>query len=196
MAVRAARAFLHLLCYKAGGCEVLPLGRQPSSIIWGVINTEGSSTAVACTDDSLLSLLPFFETEEEAEASLKADLDAAWPRLPRQRDDKGAASRLTDWENSDAAVKVLLTGTALQLNVWQALASTAPGDRFSYSELAGRVSRPTAVRAVASCVARNPVSLVIPCHRIVPSSGGVGNYRWGSSRKISLLEEEAQPALR
>ncbi|WDZ98451.1 bifunctional DNA-binding transcriptional regulator/O6-methylguanine-DNA methyltransferase Ada [Herbaspirillum sp. WKF16] len=82
-------------------------------------------------------------------------------------------------------------GTAFQQRVWQALREVPPGVTLSYSELAGRVGSPAAVRAVASACGSNEIALLIPCHRIVRLDGSPSGYRWGVERKKALLEKEA-----
>ena len=93
--------------------------------------------------------------------------DGAWPRLP-----------------------IDVRASAFQARVWSALREIAPGTTMSYAQLATAIGSPTAARAVARACATNPVALLIPCHRIVPSSGGVGGYRWKPERKRRLLEVE------
>jgi AraC family transcriptional regulator of adaptative response/methylated-DNA-[protein]-cysteine methyltransferase len=80
--------------------------------------------------------------------------------------------------------------TSFQWQVWTALAAIPYGDTRSYSDVATSIGRPSAVRAVARACATNPVALAIPCHRVVPSAGGTGGYRWGASRKKALLAAE------
>ncbi len=82
-------------------------------------------------------------------------------------------------------------GTAFQWKVWKALQAIPTGQTCTYSELAKAIGRPTAARAVARACATNPVAVVVPCHRVVPSAGGSGGYRWGSARKQALLRLEA-----
>ena len=84
-----------------------------------------------------------------------------------------------------------LKGTGFQLKVWEALLSIPPGEVASYGELARRIGRPTACRAVGSAVGDNPVSLLIPCHRVIQSTGAIGGYHWGPDRKAALLGWEA-----
>lgn len=81
-------------------------------------------------------------------------------------------------------------GTAFQLRVWKALQRIPRGTTLSYSEVAKRIGRPTAVRAVARACATNPVALVVPCHRVVREDGGLGGYRWGVKRKQAILDHE------
>lgn len=74
--------------------------------------------------------------------------------------------------------------------VWRALMSIPPGKTHTYTELAALIGQPTAARAVASACAANQLALLVPCHRIVPACGGVGQYRWGAERKQRLLQAE------
>lgn len=83
-----------------------------------------------------------------------------------------------------------LVGTDFQKHVWQKLAKVPWGKTLSYSELAKKVGRPNAIRAVASCCARNPIVFVVPCHRILHKSGGLGGYYFGLDMKRDLLERE------
>lgn len=80
--------------------------------------------------------------------------------------------------------------TAFQRRVWDWLRTVPSGTTYNYSEAAKAMGMPAAARAVARACATNPVALVIPCHRIVPKSGGVGGYRWNPNRKRQLLKLE------
>lgn len=80
--------------------------------------------------------------------------------------------------------------TPFQKTVWTALLRIPKGDTVTYSELARRIGRPRAVRAVASAVASNPLMILVPCHRVVPKSGGWGRYAWGARRKSLILRHE------
>ena len=83
-----------------------------------------------------------------------------------------------------------IRGTAFQQRVWQALREIPPGRTASYSEVAVSIGRPNAVRAVARACATNPVALIVPCHRVVRTDGGLSGYRWGPERKRKLLKSE------
>jgi AraC family transcriptional regulator of adaptative response/methylated-DNA-[protein]-cysteine methyltransferase len=84
-----------------------------------------------------------------------------------------------------------IRGTAFQQRVWQALQEIPPGTTLSYTELAARIGRPSASRAVASACAANTLAVAIPCHRVVRTDGSLSGYRWGVERKQALLEKEA-----
>jgi AraC family transcriptional regulator of adaptative response/methylated-DNA-[protein]-cysteine methyltransferase len=83
-----------------------------------------------------------------------------------------------------------LKGTVFQRQVWQALRQIPPGQTRSYSEIAAKMGKPKAYRAVARACAQNSVALLVPCHRVVGADGSLTGYRWGLERKRSLLEAE------
>jgi AraC family transcriptional regulator of adaptative response/methylated-DNA-[protein]-cysteine methyltransferase len=83
-------------------------------------------------------------------------------------------------------------GTAFQHRVWKALQAIPAGSTSTYSEVARRIGKPKAVRAVAGACAANPVAVAIPCHRVVKSDGGISGYRWGVERKRTFLERESK----
>lgn len=80
--------------------------------------------------------------------------------------------------------------TAFQIQVWEALKKIPIGTTVYYSDIACTIGQPTSVRAVARACATNPIALLVPCHRVVPKSGGLGGYRWGVDRKRALLALE------
>lgn len=87
-------------------------------------------------------------------------------------------------------VAIAPAGTAFQKAVWNELRKVRPGESLSYAELADRLGRPRAVRAVGQANAKNPLAIVVPCHRVVSSDGSLGGYAWGAQRKAFLLEHE------
>jgi AraC family transcriptional regulator of adaptative response/methylated-DNA-[protein]-cysteine methyltransferase len=94
----------------------------------------------------------------------------------------------TPAESSDnEPLPLLLAGTNFQLKVWEALLRVPSGGLCSYSDLAALMGRPTATRAVASAVAANHIAYLIPCHRVIRSMGGFGQYRWGAARKQAIV---------
>ncbi|GBD30293.1 Bifunctional transcriptional activator/DNA repair enzyme Ada [bacterium HR32] len=118
-----------------------------------------------------------------------------WREFPDARLHRDAR-RVGSWlraclEGRTADIPVDLRATPFQQKVWQALRKIRPGQRRTYAEVARGLGRPGAARAVARACAANPVALLIPCHRVVRSDGGLGGYRWGSERKRALLEQEA-----
>lgn len=107
---------------------------------------------------------------------------------------KGIVASLTRYFAGDATaldgIPVDPEGTEFQLRVWKALRKIPSGRTMSYAELARRIGSPKAVRAVALCNARNPIALVVPCHRVIGSDGSLTGYGGGLDRKRWLLEHE------
>jgi AraC family transcriptional regulator of adaptative response/methylated-DNA-[protein]-cysteine methyltransferase len=132
----------------------------------------------------------------EPDDALLGDLCRRFPRARVVADDAGLAATVqavVDFIEEPAAALALpldLRGTAFQLRVWEALRRIPPGETRSYGELAASIGAPRAVRAVARSCATNPVSLAVPCHRVVGSNGDLTGYRWGIPRKRALLERE------
>lgn len=103
------------------------------------------------------------------------------------------------WQDGRAAftVPLDLQGTEFQRAVWQALLGIAPGTTCSYGDIAQRIRRPGAVRAVGMANGRNPVALIVPCHRVIGRDGSLTGYAGGLARKSALLaHESAQQSLR
>ncbi|MED5574282.1 MAG: methylated-DNA--[protein]-cysteine S-methyltransferase, partial [Pseudomonadota bacterium] len=99
--------------------------------------------------------------------------------------------RFADRAFDGGELNVVLRGTPFQLEVWEGLLRIPSGEVISYEGLATSLGRPTAARAVASAVARNPVSWLVPCHRVLRNNGTITGYRWGPSKKRSMLAVES-----
>ena len=134
----------------------------------------------------------------DADAVLEAALLSEYPNAEIHRD----ASEISRWlkailSNLDGHERRLdlpldVEATAFQRQVWQELRRIPYGRTRSYSEVARAIGRPRAVRAVARACATNPVSIVVPCHRVVREDGNLAGYRWGLNRKAALIETEKQ----
>ena len=92
----------------------------------------------------------------------------------------------------ESSIPLVVSGTDLQRVVWNKLLEIPIGETWSYGQLAKKVQRPKAHRAVASAVGKNLHAVIIPCHRVIRSDGSIGKYRWGSEIKKQLLLTEAQ----
>lgn len=95
-----------------------------------------------------------------------------------------------DWESLDK-IKLHIKGSDFQLKVWQALLNIPMGQLSSYQNIANLISSPKASRAVGNAVGQNPIAYLIPCHRIIQSTGALGDYHWGHIRKTSMIGWEA-----
>ncbi len=123
------------------------------------------------------------------------DLVRRWPAARIYHDDRctaPTADRLFSPRNgsrdgAESGFHLFVKGTNFQVNVWRALLRVPEGSLISYKQLAQLTGNPAAVRATASAVGANPVSYLIPCHRILRSSGELGGYHWGVERKRALI---------
>lgn len=142
--------------------------------------------------DSGVCFIGFAEPDE----ALLGDLRRRFPRARIVADDAALADTVRAVLDFLAEPKQALDlpldlrGTAFQQRVWRALTAIPPGQTRTYAQVAETIGNPRAVRAVARSCATNPVSLAVPCHRVVGSDGKLTGYRWGVPRKQALLERE------
>ncbi len=177
------------------------LGMTPSAYRKGGAGITIFYSAVACPLGSLLVAV----TERgvcklslgDAPQPLFDDLAAEFGRAELIEDHEGVGywserviAYLEGWQPS-LDLPLDLRATAFQLKVWRELQAIPVGETRSYSEVAAAIGQPSASRAVAYACARNPVALVIPCHRVIRADRGLGGYRWGIERKRALLKAEA-----
>lgn len=150
---------------------------------------------VAFTDEGVCAV-ELGDDDATLERTLRADFSAgAIARAPERTN--AWVSAIVDQLRGRPAARAIpldVQGTAFQWKVWKALQRIPLGETRSYAEVARSIGKPKAVRAVASACARNPVAIVVPCHRVVKSTGETGEYRWGADRKARLLERERRPA--
>jgi AraC family transcriptional regulator of adaptative response/methylated-DNA-[protein]-cysteine methyltransferase len=136
------------------------------------------------------------DSDKPLEAFLKSEYPAADIRRDDARLERYVEELLRHLEGQGPHLDLPIDvqATAFQWRVWQELQAIPYGHTRSYREIARRIKRPSAVRAVARACATNPVALVVPCHRVVRSDGGLGGYRWGIERKAKLLAQERTAA--
>lgn len=140
-----------------------------------------------------------FLADDQDEDRLHLELQRSWPGASIQQDQAATAEpagRIDAALHRSTAhepIRLLLRGTNLQVQVWRALLAIPPGATTSYGALAAALGRPSATRAVAGAVARNPVAVLVPCHRVLRADGDLAGYRWGLARKTALLAAEHQP---
>ncbi len=131
----------------------------------------------------------------EESASLE-DMRRRWPKAKYVEDYAATAAtarRIFDsamWK-PDQPLRVVLIGTDFEVRVWERLLSIPMGKLTTYSDLARRAGAPKAARAVGAAVGKNPISFVVPCHRVVGKNGDITGYHWGISRKRAMLGWEA-----
>jgi AraC family transcriptional regulator of adaptative response/methylated-DNA-[protein]-cysteine methyltransferase len=133
-------------------------------------------------------------------AALERDLRREYPAAEIHRHDQPRSSWVATivehLKGNEASLDLPIDvqATAFQWKVWRALQRIPAGETRAYAEVARAIGKPKAVRAVARACATNPVALVVPCHRVVQTGGGLGGYRWGIDRKERLLAGEKRRA--
>ncbi len=133
-----------------------------------------------------------FVNEGEKRQSVD-ELKSQWPKASYQEDNlkhRATVTSLFKLEHT-APLYLHIKGTNFQLKVWEALLNIPAGKCASYQTIAMAVNKPSASRAVGSAIGKNPIGWLIPCHRVIRATGVIGHYRWGETRKRSLLGWEA-----
>lgn len=184
---------LHDLCVACEGVtpgEVKSRGRG-LSIIYGFHPTPLGQLMIGKTHRGVC-WLAFLLDEDKAEPV--ARIQAHWPNALFIQDDQAiyteAQAIMNIWRGqADRAQKLKLDlyGTNFQIQVWQALLQIPYGEIVTYTDIGVRVGRPKAARAIGNAIGANPISLIIPCHRVIRATGIIDNYAWGSARKKLIL---------
>lgn len=168
--------------YKAGG--------QGLEIKWGQFESPLGTATLAITDRGICALNFSKNQKEGLEYFQKS-----WPKAKViksqaaiQAYSKAIVAKMQGKPTDN--IQLFLKGTPFQIKVWEALLKIPEGQISTYQEIAYFVGIPKAVRAVGTAVGANPIGYLIPCHRVIRSTGAVGEYHWGTERKIALLAME------
>jgi len=168
-------------------------GGEGLAVFFGFHPSPFGSALVMATERGLAGLA--FADPGKERAAL-ADMKRRWPRanyIENSARTAAVARRIfdpTQWQAS-APLRVVLIGTDWEVRVWETLLQIPMGRLVTYSDIAGKVQKPNAARAVGAAVGKNPVSFVVPCHRVVGKSGELTGYHWGITRKRAMLGWEA-----
>jgi AraC family transcriptional regulator of adaptative response/methylated-DNA-[protein]-cysteine methyltransferase len=168
-------------------------GGEGLTVFFGFHPSPFGSALVMATERGLAGLA--FADPGEEPAAL-ADMKARWPRATYVEDSARTAAiarRIFDssqWQQNKP-LRVVLIGTDWEVRVWEALLQIPMGRLTTYSDIASKIHKPAAARAVGAAVGKNPVSFVVPCHRVVGKSGDLTGYHWGITRKRAMLGWEA-----
>ncbi|WP_299846501.1 bifunctional helix-turn-helix domain-containing protein/methylated-DNA--[protein]-cysteine S-methyltransferase [uncultured Roseovarius sp.] len=165
------------------------------TVYWGWFDSPFGLSLVMGTQRGICGI--GFASEAGEEATME-DLISRWPKAEFVEDPMmlrpwvltafGAPDQLRE------PAPLYMIGAPFQINVWEALLRVPSGQVTTYSEIAQSIGRPRAVRAVGTAVGRNPVSFLIPCHRALRKSGGLGGYHWGLPVKRAILAWESARA--
>jgi AraC family transcriptional regulator of adaptative response/methylated-DNA-[protein]-cysteine methyltransferase len=151
-------------------------------------------TAIVIASDRGLVGLAFADAGDEQRAL--ADMKRRWPNATYVEDHARTAALArrvfdTNLWRADQPLRVVLIGTDFEVRVWQTLLRIPMGKATTYSSIAADLDRPKASRAVGAAVGKNPMSFVVPCHRVLGKSGALTGYHWGITRKQAMLGWEA-----
>jgi AraC family transcriptional regulator of adaptative response/methylated-DNA-[protein]-cysteine methyltransferase len=171
--------------YKNGGANL--------AINYSFAESPFGDILIASTSKGI-AYMAFADDETNAFAELKSKFPNATYTSKLDLIQQNALQIFTrDW-NEPGEIKLHLKGTDFQLKVWKALLNIPPGRLSTYGNIAKRIALPQASRAVGTAVGQNPVAFLIPCHRVIRSTGVFGNYHWGSARKTAMIGWEAAKA--
>ncbi len=167
------------------------------TMVWGIAPSPFGRAALFTSDYGIAGI--GFVDENQGEKAAFADLANRWPSASFERNDQLVAPialRIFDptlW-NPKQPVRLIMIGSDFEVKVWQTLLEIPMGKVATYGQLAKNISKPTAARAVGAAIGRNPISFVVPCHRVVGASGKLTGYHWGVMRKRAILGWETGQA--
>ncbi len=166
-------------------------GAAGLTLRWGRFASPFGEALAVATPRGLCGLA--FTAETGFEPAF-ADLTARWPNARLVEDPDSIRLWVEAALGARGEAPMVLIGAPFQIKVWEALLAIPSGEVTTYSALAARIGAPRATRAVGTAVGRNPLALLIPCHRALRKSGALGGYHWGLGVKRALLAREAARA--
>ncbi|MDN3549484.1 bifunctional helix-turn-helix domain-containing protein/methylated-DNA--[protein]-cysteine S-methyltransferase [Mucilaginibacter aquaedulcis] len=168
--------------YKNGGKEL--------NINYSFAETQFGNIIVASTAKGIC-YIAFADDREEAFGLLKQQFpNASYEQVVDVAQQDALHIFKKDWSEL-SKIKLHLKGTNFQLKVWEALLKIPMGQLSTYSDISKQIQQPNASRAVGSAIGANPVAFLIPCHRVIKSTGEFGGYHWGPTRKTAIIGWEA-----
>jgi AraC family transcriptional regulator of adaptative response/methylated-DNA-[protein]-cysteine methyltransferase len=162
-------------------------GGEGLEIRWGWFESPFGPALVMATAKGICGI--GFADEMGTKSAMK-DLVSRWPKAQFVEDPMGMRT-MVNAAFGGKTTELHLIGAPFQIKVWEALLTIPAGHVTTYADIAGAIGHPSANRAVGTAVGRNPISLLIPCHRALRRDGGLGGYHWGLSRKRAMLAWEA-----
>ncbi|EMS87295.1 bifunctional helix-turn-helix domain-containing protein/methylated-DNA--[protein]-cysteine S-methyltransferase [Leptospira noguchii] len=142
---------------------------------------------IASTEKGICNLFFYDIPKEQIVSELKKQLDRA-DIIEQTDENQNRVIRFFDNTlNGNEKIKLHLKGTEFQIKVWEALLKIPEGQLSSYSDIADWIGQKNASRAVGTAIGKNPIGYLIPCHRVIKNTGEIGEYRWGSERKMAMI---------
>ena len=170
--------------------------QQPPRLVrWGFHASSLDSLMIGLTEKGVLCRVEF-ACGRKAAVILK-DWKKEWPQTEFVKDQKVALKilqKILGPSAHGADLKLHMVGTKFQQTVWKELLKVPAGETISYAELARRIKKPKAMRAVGNAMGANPVPILVPCHRVIASGGGLGGFGGGLALKRTLLTAEGKRA--
>lgn len=169
---------------------ITPSKAKDVELTYGIHKTLYGWCVVSLMNKSVCTL-SFIDKKDKKQA--EKCIKEVWPVAKLKYDEKGTKG-LVDaiFSNKKKEIHLLLKGTTFQVKVWEALMDIPKGATSTYAKVAEEVGSKNAVRAVGTACGKNPIGYLIPCHRVLTSTGKLGGYHWGLKRKEFLLLKEAQ----
>ena len=165
-------------------------GGENLNINYDFFQSHFGKIIVASTNKGICHLAFTDDEQIAAQALIKRFPNAFFQKKADNLQKKAAGIFSADWNNLPL-IKLHLKGSEFQLKVWEALLKIPVGKLTTYGKIAGDIKMPKASRAVGTAVGANPVAWLIPCHRVIQSSGIFGGYHWGTVRKAAIIGWEA-----
>ncbi|MEZ5857155.1 MAG: bifunctional helix-turn-helix domain-containing protein/methylated-DNA--[protein]-cysteine S-methyltransferase [Hyphomicrobiaceae bacterium] len=161
-------------------------------VAYGFHSSPFGEALLLATDRGIAGLAFVDEDKGQTRAEALADMTSRWPKARFVEAPARTASHAdrvfnTERWSPEQPVRLVLIGTDFEVRVWEALLRIPMGRAVTYADIARHLGQPTAARAVGSAVGRNPISFVVPCHRVLRGDGNLGGYHWGLTRKRALI---------
>jgi len=161
-------------------------------IAYGCHETPFGEALLLATERGVAGLAFVDEDKGQTRSEALADMTGRWPRArfveaPERTAPLAAQIFDPDAWSAERPVRLVLIGTDFEVRVWEALLRIPMGRAVTYADIARHLGQPTAARAVGTAVGRNPISFVVPCHRVLRGDGQLGGYHWGLTRKRALI---------
>lgn len=165
-------------------------GGESLSISYSFAESPFGNIIVASTQKGICHMA-FFVNKDEAFAKLKDRFpNASYNQMVDNAQQNALFIFQHDWSKLNQ-IKLHLNGTPFQLKVWETLLKIPMGNLSTYGTIAKEIEKPKASRAIGTAIGSNPVAFLIPCHRVIQSSGNTGGYMWGNTRKSAIIGWEA-----
>ena len=161
-------------------------------VAYGFHATPFGEAVVLATGRGVAGIAFVDEDANQSRVEALEDMTRRWPAARFVEDAGLTAPHVAgifspaDW-SAERPVRLVLIGTDFEVRVWEALLEIPMGRAVTYADIARHLGQPTAARAVGSAVGRNPISFVVPCHRVMRGDGNLGGYHWGLTRKRALI---------